>query len=155
MEAFEAMGRCIGRETVVIAKALQRSTSLVAKWKEPTTDYGESGALSPLDRLETVIDASLRRGKVLRSDSLAPVQYLAVRFGMCLVDLPPAHPHLQDLSRQVTRLCKEFGDLLTEIGTALEDGQITPDERRRIEAEGQELMSAVGGVLALVAEKGQ
>lgn len=153
MEAFEAMGRCIGRETASVAKALQRSTSLVSKWKEPTTDYGESGALSPLDRLETVIAVSLAQGKVARAESLAPVQYLASRFGMCLIDLPPSLPHMQHLSRQVTRLCKEFGDLLTEIGLALEDGQISPDERRRIEAEGHELMQVVGAVLSLVQEQ--
>lgn len=153
MESFEAMGRSIGRETAAVAKALQRSTSLVSKWKEPTTDYGESGALSPLDRLETVISVSLAQGKVSRADSLAPIQYLACRFGMCLVDLPPDMPHMQHLSRQVTRLCKEFGDLLTEIGIALEDGHISPDERRRIEAEGHELMQVVGSVLALVREQ--
>jgi len=80
MFSHEALKLAVGRDTVEHAKAHHKSTSLIHKWTEPATDYTDSGAFSPLDRLEILVDTSLRLGNVSRSHSLAPISFLAARF---------------------------------------------------------------------------
>lgn len=155
METFEALKLAVGRDTVAHAKSHRKSTSLIHKWTEPATDYTDSGAFSPLDRLETVIETSLRLGNVPRAHSLAPIQYLAQRFNCLLLPLPIESPCLVTLANSLNLTIKEFGDLVGITAEAMVDHVITPDERRRIEAEGQELLEALGGFLAAVAEAGK
>ena len=152
MESWEALGKCVGRDTVKHAKALGRSTALINKWTEPSTDFSDSGALNPVDRIETMIETALSLGNVSRHDALAPLQYLALRFGCTLIDLPPSLPHLKDLTDKINQASKEFGHFISANCEALEDGRITPDERTTIDSEGMHLMQAVGSVLKLVEE---
>jgi len=51
MESHEALKLAVGTDAVKMAKRLGRSSSLVHKWCEPSTDFSDSGALNPLDRL--------------------------------------------------------------------------------------------------------
>lgn len=152
MESWEALGRCVGRDTVKHAKALGRSTALVNKWTEPSTDFSDSGAINPVDRIETMIETALSLGNVSRSDALAPLQYLALRFGCTLINLPPSLPHLKDLTDQINHSSKEFGHFISANCEALEDGRITRDEFRHIDSEGMHLIQAVGSVIKLADE---
>lgn len=81
MKSHEAMDRCIGRHRLAVAKALHKSAALVSKWQEPTSDFTDSGTLNPIDRLETIIKATLSEGHN-RDDATAPISYLAHRFGL-------------------------------------------------------------------------
>lgn len=155
METYEALGLCVGRDTVAHAKALRRSTALVNKWTEPTNDFEDSGALNPLDRLEMMIETARRVGKVSPTDAIAPIQYLANRFNLALIPLPANIPCLTDVTHQLMVTIKEFGDLAAVSAAAMEDCRITPDERRIIEREGNELLAAVGLFLKVVAEAAQ
>lgn len=60
MKSYEAIGRAIGHQATEFAKRLGLSTSMIYKWTEPCNDYSTSGALNPVDRLETVIETALR-----------------------------------------------------------------------------------------------
>jgi hypothetical protein len=151
MLSHEALKLAVGRDTVEHAKSHHKSTSLIHKWTEPATDYTDSGAFSPLDRLETIIETSLRIGNVDRAHSLAPIQYLAQRFNCLLLPLPESSPCLADLAQNLNYLIKEFGDLVATTAEAMADHRISPDERRRMEKEGQELQVALGVFLQTVA----
>lgn len=155
MLSHEALKLAVGRDTVAHAKAHHKSTSLIHKWTEPATDYTDSGAFSPLDRLETIIETSLRLGTADRSHSLAPIQYLAQRFNCLLLPLPVSSPCLDDLAQNLNHLIKEFGDLVSTSADAMSDHRVSPLERKRIEIEGQELQLALGTFLATVAESGK
>lgn len=148
MKSYEALERCIGRNTVAVAKALHRSVALVHKWKEPTTDFSDSGALNPLDRIETTIRTAMAEGQG-RAAALAPVEYLAQRFGLCVVTLPESAA-LPSLLRCSHRSIKEFGEFIAELSGSLEDGRISPTERRRIEKEGLEALQQIAVILQLV-----
>jgi len=150
MESFEALANTINRKTAVHAKALGLSVSSVAKWQEPSLDFSDSGAFNPLDRVETIIKTALGLG-VEHDMALAPVHYLGEKFNFVTMLLPPRdREELPDISRQLHRVVTEFGHLLQESAEALEDGKISPAERKRIEREALHLYSALGLFITLV-----
>lgn len=63
MESCQAMRMLIGSDVVTMAKRLHRSTSLIHTWAEPHTDYEQSGAMNPLDRLEIMIEFARGAGR--------------------------------------------------------------------------------------------
>lgn len=130
MESWEAIRLAVGTDNVKVAKRLGRSTSLIHKWCEPASDFSDSGALNPLDRLEMVMEVALREGRPAR-DALAPIYYLAQRFdGMFL---PPVPKSLEsaDFARQLCKVMKETGEAVSEAAEALEDGVLSAIERRQ------------------------
>lgn len=151
MKSFEAIQRSIKGNTVLHAKELHLSTSTVNKWQEPTTDFTDSGAFNPLDRIETVVETSLKL-QIPREDALAPLQFLAQRFNCILVPLPESSPTFKTLQSQLSATVKEFGQLMSKSGDAMEDNCITPDERRVIEAVGERLKHKICSYLELVRE---
>ena len=152
MKSFEAMGIAIGRDRVEHAKALHKSVHLISKWTEPSTDFTDSGTFNPLDRIETIIETALKVGNVPHPHALAPIYYLAGRFNCQLLPLPSQHPCLQDLAAQLCVTIKEFGALVSASGEAMQDGIISPDERRKIEREALELMESIGLFTKMVSE---
>lgn len=152
MKSFEAMGMAIGRDRVEHAKALHKSVHLISKWTEPSTDFTDSGTFNPLDRIETIIETALKVGNVAPSHALAPLYYLAGRFNCQLLPIPSQHPCLQDLAAQLSSTIKEFGDMVSAAGEAMQDGIISPDERRLIEKEALELQAAIGLFTKMVSE---
>lgn len=151
MKSYEALQRSISGKTVAHAKELHLSTSTVNKWQEPTTDFTDSGAFNPLDRVETIIETSLKLG-TKREEALAPIQFLAHRFNCVLVPLPDLSPTLKNLQSQLSHTVKEFSHLMESSADAMVDNLITADERRRIEREGQHLMHHLGCFLEMVKE---
>lgn len=152
MKSFEAMGMAIGRDRVEHAKALHKSVHLVSKWAEPSTDFTDSGTFNPLDRIETIVETALKIGNVAHPHALAPLYYLAVRFNCLLLPIPAQHPCLQDLSARLCIAIKEFGEMVAAAGEAMQDGVISPDERRVIEKKSLELMESIGLFTKMVQE---
>lgn len=151
MKTYEAIHNAIAGKTVAHAKELHLSSSTVGKWQEPTTDFTDSGAFNPLDRIEKIIETSLKLGTV-REDALAPIQFLATRFNCFLVPLPDQSPNLKNLQAQLSHTVKEFSHLMAQSADAMADNVITGDERKRIEREGQHLMHHLGCFLEMVKE---
>jgi len=149
MKSYEAIQRAIAGNTIHHAKELHLSTSMVSKWQEPTTDFTDSGAYNPLDRVETIIETSLKLGTT-RPEALAPIQYLARRFNCALVPLPEIPPSLENLQIELSATVKEFGQLMSVSGEALEDHIITPAESRRIDVAGERLNHYLNCFLSVV-----
>jgi hypothetical protein len=151
MKSYEAMDRCIGRHRVAVAKAMRKSTHLVSKWMEPSTDFTDSGILNPMDRLETIMRTALHEGQS-RDDATAPISYLAHRFGLVVIPLPEANPTMRDVVTHNNRSIKEFGEYITAFSEAIEDGRISPLERRRIELEGLQTIQHIAAVLQMLGD---
>lgn len=143
MNTFDAIRRAIAGTTVIHAKELHVSTSLVNKWQEPSTDFTDSGAYNPLDRVEKIVETSLKL-ETPREDALAPLQYLADRFNCLLIPLPDKSPSLKTMHTQLAMLVKEFSHLMDSTSAAMEDGRITAEELRTIDREAQHLHHHLG-----------
>lgn len=143
MNTYEALQRAIAGKTVIHAKELHVSTSLVNKWQEPSTDFTDSGAYNPLDRCETIIETSLKQ-ETPREDALAPVQYLAERFNCLLIPLPDKSPTLKSMHAQLAAMVTEFSHLMESTAEAMADGRITTEELRTIDREAQHLHHHLG-----------
>lgn len=149
MKSYEALNRAISRQTVEHARRLHVSTSLVHKWQEPSTDFTDSGAYNPLDRIETIIETALSLG-VKPEDALAPIYYLAERFGQIVIPVPAIETSVTSVSAELLKTIQEFGDLASEASKALQDGKITWQEHDRINREAWELIRQVAVFLRRV-----
>lgn len=148
MESCEALRACIGPYTKEVAKRLGRSTQLVHKWQEPTSDFSESGSLNPLDRLEAIMEEALAKGQP-HQEVMTPLSYLASRVGATVVQLPEARQETEAM--QVLCLSvKEFGEYAAAVSDALADGSVSRPERRRVLQEGWEAVAALVTVLEAV-----
>ena len=94
----------------------------------------------------------MKVGNVAPAHALAPLYYLAGRFNCQLLPIPSQHPCLQDLAAQLCVTIKGFGELVSSSGEAMQDGIISPDERRLIEKEALELQAAIGLFTKMVSE---
>jgi hypothetical protein len=145
MKSYEALHEAISGDTIEFAKRLKTSTSLITKWQEPTTDWSDSGAFNPLDRIEAVIEMAIHKGRS-HDQAYAPIYYLAERFGLIAIPIPHARD-LKDLSDELMEAIKEFGHLATVSAEAMADGIISRDEAKRIEKEGSDLMRHVAAFM--------
>lgn len=143
MNTFDAIQRAIAGKTVAHSKALHLSVSSVNKWQEPSKDFDDSGSYNPLDRIETIIETSLKLDTP-REDALAPIQYLAASFNCLLIPLPNENPSLKNMHYELAALVKEFGHLMEKSADAMADGRITADELRAVEHEAQHLQYRLG-----------
>lgn len=149
MESFLALEMAIDRKTREHAKRLGLSTSLVGKWQEPHSDFTDSGAKNPLDRLEQIIETSISLGGS-ENESLAPLFYLAHRFGFACIKLPESNrPLIEKLQAEFALTIKEFGKLITEVAGALDDGKIDILEAKRIKDKSHQLIRQVLTFIAL------
>jgi hypothetical protein len=142
MKSYEALNNAIGKNTKEHAKALHVSSALVYKWQEPSTDFEDSGAYNPLDRLETIIQSALNLG-ASPDDAFSPVYYLAEQFNLVVVPMPDEAGDISTLSQELLKTVAEFGDLTKEAAGAMADGKITPHEFCVIEREAWELIRQV------------
>lgn len=86
MDTYQALAVAIGPHVAAVAKRLQKSTSLIHKWMEPSTDWTDSGTLNPLDRLTDIIETARACGQ--GDAAYEPVRWLARRFGMICIPAP-------------------------------------------------------------------
>jgi hypothetical protein len=151
MHSYEAINKAIKGRTVEFAKRLRLSTPLLNKWQEPTTDYTDSGAYNPLDRIEAIIETSLAQGAP-PEDAYAPLYYLAEKFNHIVIPIAIPHAQTSELSEELLKTVKEFGDLSSESATSLQDGRITRQEYARIDREAWHLIRQVACFLEKVKE---
>jgi transcriptional regulator with XRE-family HTH domain len=146
MQSFEAIQKAINGKTVEFAKRLGLSTSLINKWQEPSTDYTDSGAYNPLDRIEGVIQKSLEMGNP-REDACAPIQYLNEKFDIIGIFMSKGSVELAEVSNELLKTITEFGHLSQEASLALADGKITAREYAKIEKEAWHLIRQVASFI--------
>lgn len=140
MKSYEAIQSAVNGKTVEHAKKLHCSTSLVNKWQEPSTDYTDSGAFNPLDRLETIIETSLSL-KTAKQNAFAPLQYLGQRFNHIVIPMPDTNNiKIEDLSKELLKTIEDFGILSKESAEAMKDSAIKKNEFKKIEAATWELI---------------
>lgn len=151
MNSHEAIQSAVNGKTIVHAKKLGVSLSLVSKWQEPSTDFTDSGAYNPLDRIETIIETSRALGNGPKR-AFAPIFFLAERFNLIAIYAPTPSRGLPELQCELARLTKEFGDVLTAAGESFADGEVSKKEAARIKKEGHELLRAVSTFMAKVDE---
>lgn len=77
---------------------------------------------------------------------------MAGELGYTIMPLPTLHIE-GDVAAAMAATCKEFADFLGEVSTSMSDGELSPNERRRIEKEMREMMAAAEALLMLVSEK--
>lgn len=150
MHSYEAMQDAIQGKTVEHAKALGVSGSLVTKWQEPHTDFTDSGAYNPLDRIATIVETATRL-EVSWSKALSPVYYLNHRFNLVCFQMPDLK-NGNAVNDELIRTIKEFSDLAQATSEALIDGRISHIEAKRIIREGQEAIRSIGTLLQVVKE---
>jgi hypothetical protein len=121
----------VGGHYEEIARAIHRSANLVYRWTLPTADYSEAGAFNDLDRLRSGMREALDLG-VSPVDALAPVHFLALSFGGLFLPPVPHACQLNDISRQLARAMAKVGEAFAVAAKALEDDELTPNERREI-----------------------
>lgn len=149
MESFESLRMAIGGHAVRVAKALGLSSSLVHKWCESSSDFSDSGALNPLDRIETIIHTTIREGQAQR-DALAPLFYLASRFDCIVLPPVPRAIDTRDYIRQLCEAMKEAGQAFATAAEALEDDNISTNERRKIARDAYEAIEALSKFVRMV-----
>lgn len=119
-----------------IAADLGLSLSLIYKWAEPSDEHG-SGAVNPLDRLETLLDSTQDR---------RIVQWICERAGGYYIRNPKTvWPHPHHLIPATNEIVQEFADLLSVIATAANDSQISPKEAKSIRSRWEELKTVTEG----------
>lgn len=153
-KSYEAMARCMGGYSVEHAKALRLSTSLMNKWSEPSTDFTDSGALNPLDRIETVMKTAVETGKA-DDDAFAPLHYLARKMGFVAVPVDPGTVTYEDHVALLALAMGEMGDYTSKHGEALADGKVTLGESRVILREGYEAACAIITAITAVEQAGE
>lgn len=149
MKSFEALKKCIGPFTEMVAKALYLSWGLIYKWQEPTGGLF-SGKRNPLDTLETTIQTTLDL-RHPRDEALAPVYWLNARFGLVSFTLPKGKEPAE-VSKALLLTVKEFGDVARVAAKALEDDDIDRPEADRINKEVLELIRQAAAFNHIVQE---
>lgn len=79
------------------------------------------------------------------------LQAMASELGHVAIPLPTVADG--EISRAIAHTCAEFGDYMRQVDTSLLDGHVTANEKKRLEKELTELISAATGLLALMAGK--
>lgn len=131
----------MGGDSVAMAKRLGRSSSLVQKWCEPTTDFTDNGAYNPLDRIAGMMEVAEQNGKS-SLEILAPVRYLAS--GRALV-IPTTQNKScpEEINIQTAKTMKEFGEAIAVAADALQDKKLSPNERKVVLKEMDEALHAL------------
>lgn len=83
------------------------------------------------------------------SDGRAPIHFMAQELGGVFVELPPCAIPAHGLTRGLVECVKEFGEFMTQVASALEDGSVTQGDLHRISRDGQEALTAILKVMEL------
>lgn len=154
MKTYEVMKKMIGPYFQEMARRLRLSGRTIYRWTEPTDDYSDSGAYSPLDRLEELIDEAKRLGQPPEC-SFAPVIYLVHRFGGVYIPPLSSQDSIKELTAHVCHVIEDFGTLISTVSRAVEPDSdmgsaISPNERREISMQAIDVIQAVSALLKAV-----
>ena len=149
MKSHEALEVATNKIVNDVAKRLGLSTSLIYKWREPHSDYTDSGARNPLDLIEIIIETAQSHG-LSTEESMAPVQCLAERFSHILIPLPPIASDTSTAIRTLHKTVKEFSDFLGEASKSLSDGEVTAQEYKKVKKEAWELIRQAAMFVSII-----
>lgn len=149
MHSHDALKRTAKGYFREIAKRLGLSKETIYKWTEPTEDFSASGAYNPLDRIEAMIDEAQRLG-VPQVDALAPIHYLAQRFGGFFLPPVPRTCQQKDISHQLCKTMKEVSESFAVAAAALEDDHLTPNERKEMLSSAYEGLHELTALIAMI-----
>jgi len=100
----------------------------------PTAIYNQINDSSKNDLLNKFVDFANA------CDNNIPIQWACEELNGVFIENPDVRAHKERLANSyIPNTIKEFGDVITEIGIALEDGRITRKEAERIRKEWEEL----------------
>ncbi len=149
MESWEAIERAIQRFTTQHARKLGLSNSMVNKWQEPTTDFTDSGAYNPLDRIVTIMETALNL-RLSRQDALTPLRWLANQFDCVVIPTPSTTRKFPEIQIQLCKTIREFGELAETASAAFIDGKLSKTERKNIQSEGWQMIEAATTFLKMI-----
>jgi hypothetical protein len=119
-----------------VAAEMSLSLSMIYKWAESAQEAG-SGAANPLDRIESLIQAT---------NDPRIVQWVCERSGGFFIHNPKSQwPHPHFLIPATNQIVQEFADLLAVIATAAGDNHINREEAKTIRERWEELKSVTEG----------
>ena len=134
MQSHELLHEVFSRTSVKQVSAdLGLSLSMVYKWAEPDDGTG-SGAVNPLDRIETLVRST--------GDERL-VQWICERAGGFFIKNPKTswpHPHF--LIPATNRIVQEFADLLAVVASSAADNTVSSLEAKSIRARWEDLKRA-------------
>ncbi|MCL4790141.1 MAG: hypothetical protein KJ070_25725 [Verrucomicrobia bacterium] len=126
-----------------VAADLGLSLSMIYKWAEPDDGTG-SGAVNPLDRIETLLRST---------NDKRIVQWICQRAGGFFILNPKTNkPHPDYLIPATNEIVQEFADLLSVIAVAAADNHITQKEAATIRARWEELKAVTEGFVTCCEE---
>jgi hypothetical protein len=146
-ESYLAMRDCIGPFTKEVARRVRRSSSLVYKWTQPAESPDDSGERNPAELLDEIMNEAERRGR--DKLALAPLYWLNMEHGIVAIKMPALSGETQ-ISASLISCIKEFAELAAATSDAIADNRISTNERRHIEAEGEEAVRAIFTLLYIV-----
>lgn len=103
--------------------------------------FSEWGSKSMMERfppLDVVADLEAKCGAPVMTETLADLS------GYLLVEMPKADPTIDGLS--LADIARKTGELIAEIADALADGEVTPDEARKLRKINRECLSMLAAI---------
>jgi len=165
MNSHEAMKESAGEQnTSIIAEIAHRvniHSSTAYAWtrpressEDPCAEKG-SGKRNPVDVLTLWMEACLILGRP-RSAALAPLSHLNRHFGQIVFSVPSHVKSMSpdELSAELIRCMKEFGDVVKAYQEAIKNKRISKQELKSIEREVYETVTELMTFLHCVKEAG-
>lgn len=124
-----------------IAEETGYSVFSVLRWGEEPRRINPNGNGYPVPASAVPVITRLSEDPSLLREIADEAGYLIIR-----------KPEFQDPAT-VSRVIREFGDLLSTYGRAIQDGKITPEEYYKIRREGLETVEAILGLLEKIKQE--
>jgi len=156
MKSHEANKAVIKDRAKTFAQRLGLNSSTVYKWTEessctedPSCRY-PSGSRNYLDVMEQMMEIAIAFGDP-REDYISPIVYLEERFKRIGIDIPENIRSIKptDITRELLKTAKEFGDLVTVSSKALEKDGIDKKENEKIQREAWHLLRQTVALMVL------
>ncbi len=109
------------------------------------------GQIGDERRDEIVVETALRQGRS-QQDAYAPIYYLSSKFDGLFLPPVPRTIETSDYSKQLCRTIKESGEAFVAAAAALEDDNLTPNERRKILKETYEALAELSAFARMIEE---
>lgn len=145
MGSYDAMKESAGEQNTSIiseiAKRCHIPASTAYSWTRPPENNNDdcdraTGRRNPVDSLEQWMESCLILGRP-RGAALSPLTYLNNHFNQIVFDVPSHVKAMtrEELSAELIRCMKEFGDVVASYQAAMKNGRISKQEMKRIERE--------------------
>lgn len=152
MESWQAWRITTGRFSNEIAKRLGRSVNLIGKWGRPCEDYSETGAYNPSDRLIGAVEEVLRQGHP-QKDAFAVIYQITSHFDGIFLPPVPRTINTHEITKQIAVSMREAAEAFAKAAEAIEDDEISPNERRAFLREAYEAIESLTLLVRMFEER--